>query len=148
MSELMEATGWFFSWLWRASWQTSIVVLLVLGAQSVLGQRLAPRWRHALWLFVIIRSALPWSFESPASVFNCPGARPIVMRASSGREPGLALSDEPAGEPGTGAARGGRYADGAVAVAVVGRCREPDGLPHGDQLATGPAHPQAAARDG
>jgi len=58
------------SWLWRATWQASVVIGVVLLAQWVFGKHLSPRWRHALWALVLIRLALPWTFPSPISLFN------------------------------------------------------------------------------
>lgn len=60
----------FLAWLWRASCQASLVIVAVLLAQWLLRNRLSPRWRHALWLLVLARLALPWSVESPFSLYN------------------------------------------------------------------------------
>jgi len=60
----------FFAWLWRASWQASVVIVLVVLAQWLFRDRLAPRWRHALWLLVVVRLALPWSIGAPVSLFK------------------------------------------------------------------------------
>ena len=60
----------FFGWLLRCSWQAAIVIVLVLVVQRLCGHRLPPRWRHALWLVVVVRLQLPMSLESPASIFN------------------------------------------------------------------------------
>ena len=56
--------------LLRISWQASILIVLVLAAQWCCGNRLPPRWRYALWMLVLLRLALPWSFPSPVSLFN------------------------------------------------------------------------------
>ncbi|MCL5096957.1 MAG: M56 family metallopeptidase [Candidatus Omnitrophica bacterium] len=58
------------AWLWRASWQASVLVLLVLLTQWVFRARLTPQWRHALWWLVVIRLILPVAPESPWSIFN------------------------------------------------------------------------------
>jgi len=70
MQPLLDTTGPFLVWLWRASWQASVLIVLVLLAQWLLRRQLAPRWRHALWLLVVIRLALPWAPESRVSLFN------------------------------------------------------------------------------
>src|SRR5579872_5590450 len=62
--------GTCFTWMLRASWQASILVLLVLVIQSTLQKGLSARWRYALWLLVLARLALPLSWHSPFSVFN------------------------------------------------------------------------------
>jgi bla regulator protein BlaR1 len=67
---LLVVTDSFFAWLWRASWQASVVIVFVLLAQWLLRNQLSPRWRHALWLLVVIRLVLPVSIQSPLSVFN------------------------------------------------------------------------------
>lgn len=56
--------------VWRASWQASVLVVLVLVAQWLCGRRLAPKWRYALWLLVVVRMMLPVTPPSPWSLFN------------------------------------------------------------------------------
>jgi beta-lactamase regulating signal transducer with metallopeptidase domain len=56
--------------LLKMSGEASILILLILAAQQLCGPRLRPCWRHALWLLVVLRLALPWSIPSPASLFN------------------------------------------------------------------------------
>ena len=56
--------------LLKMSGEASILILIVLAAQWLLGRRLKPRWRYALWLLVLLRLALPWTIPSPASLFN------------------------------------------------------------------------------
>jgi beta-lactamase regulating signal transducer with metallopeptidase domain len=70
MQSLLDSTVSFLAWLGRASWQASALILLVLLAQWLLRRQLAPRWRHALWLLVVLRLALPWAPESRVSLFN------------------------------------------------------------------------------
>jgi beta-lactamase regulating signal transducer with metallopeptidase domain len=70
MQTLLDSTNTFCIWLWRASWQASVLIVLVLLAQWLLRKQLAPRWCHALWLLVVIRLALPWAPESRVSLFN------------------------------------------------------------------------------
>jgi beta-lactamase regulating signal transducer with metallopeptidase domain len=57
-------------WLWRASWQASVLVLLVLAVQGVCRARLEPPWRFALWWLVLARLMIPFAPESAWSVFN------------------------------------------------------------------------------
>lgn len=56
--------------LGRSSIEAGIVVVLVLAAQWVFRKQLNPRWRCALWLLVVGRLLLPFSFGSATSVFN------------------------------------------------------------------------------
>ena len=58
------------NWLWRASWQASVVAVFVLAAQWLCRTRLAPKWRSALWGLVLVRLMMPVAPESAWSVFN------------------------------------------------------------------------------
>lgn len=67
-----------FSWVWTASWQASVLALLVLLLQVTLGRWLNPRWRYALWLLVLARLLLPALPESAFSLFQFAPA-PVVL---------------------------------------------------------------------
>ena len=56
--------------LGRNSIEAGVLVLVVLLTQRCLGNRIAARWRCALWLLVMGRLLLPVSIGSGASVFN------------------------------------------------------------------------------
>jgi len=56
--------------LLKASWQASVLIVMVLAMQWLLGGRLSPRWRFRLWLLVALRLALPWTVPSTVSPFN------------------------------------------------------------------------------
>ena len=64
--------------VWRASWQASVLAGLVLAVQVVFGKRLSARWRHAMWLLVLVRLALPAVPSSPVSVFNLAANAPVA----------------------------------------------------------------------
>src|SRR5262245_815327 len=66
LDQLVEVGGA----VWRASWQASVLAALVLAVHLVLGKRLPARWRHAMWMLVLVRLALPVVPSSPLSVFN------------------------------------------------------------------------------
>lgn len=68
MPHLIESPSWLM--LLKASGQAAVLIVLVLAAQYALGRRLNPRWRHGLWLLVVLRLALPWTIPSPVSLFN------------------------------------------------------------------------------
>ncbi len=58
------------------AWQSfaaGIVAVLVLVARRLAGDRIEPRWRRALWLFVLV--ALAWPFPGPAVATAWKGAR-------------------------------------------------------------------------
>ncbi len=77
------------SWLWRANWQAGVLAALVVLVLWGAGRRIAPTWRHALWLLVVVRLCLPTLPASPVSVFNlwpvapAPDANLAVSRPSS-----------------------------------------------------------------
>ncbi len=59
-----------FDWVWTASWQASVLALLVLLLQRMLGTRLNPRWGYALWLLVLARLVLPTAAGKCAESFS------------------------------------------------------------------------------
>lgn len=65
----LNSTEWSEGLL-RASWQAGLLVLVVLALRAVFKERLAPKWRHALWFLVVARLALPFTVEAPWSAFN------------------------------------------------------------------------------
>jgi beta-lactamase regulating signal transducer with metallopeptidase domain/DNA-binding beta-propeller fold protein YncE len=60
----------FLGWLLRASWQASVLTVLVLAAQWAFRKKLSARWRHALWFLVLARLVIPCPPSSPVSLFN------------------------------------------------------------------------------
>src|SRR6266480_2942255 len=56
--------------LWRSSWQASVLAAVVLLVQFALRQRIAARWRYALWGIVLLRLMIPVTPSSPWSLFN------------------------------------------------------------------------------
>ena len=71
-----------FSWLLAASWQASVLAVLVLVLQAALRGRLNPRWHHALWLLVVARLLLPALPESALSLFQFAPEPPAAMTQS------------------------------------------------------------------
>ncbi len=59
-----------WQWLIQATFQASVVIVLVLFIQRALRRFLSPRWGYFLWLLVVARLVLPVGPESPISVFN------------------------------------------------------------------------------
>ncbi|HWS73436.1 MAG TPA: M56 family metallopeptidase [Thermoanaerobaculia bacterium] len=58
------------AWLFDATIKSSIVILLVVAVQLTVGRRVQARWRHALWLLVVVRLLLPAVPSSRWSLFN------------------------------------------------------------------------------
>src|SRR2546430_13754303 len=77
-----------FEWTWRTSIHASVLIVLVCLIQIAGGKWLAPRWRYALGVLVLVRLLLP---EVPAiafSIFNLGEAfLPIVPQTESGVVP-------------------------------------------------------------
>jgi beta-lactamase regulating signal transducer with metallopeptidase domain len=96
------------AWLLRASWQAAVLVGIVLLLGAVLGPRLRPRWRLALWWIVVLRLvlppiALPWpELSTPAAEPSRPpllaGAAPASETAPDSRieelAPGVAVDPD------------------------------------------------------
>lgn len=137
----MMATGLWglpLVWLWHATWQASVLVGLVLLAQTLFRSKLPASWRYALWLLVLIRLVAPVVPESPASVFNLakvtwperpadlfrPGGKDMAWRRQRGLNldalplPAAGLSNASASEAGqsTGMSLGTGLEGGSVAV--------------------------------
>ncbi|HZQ47944.1 MAG TPA: M56 family metallopeptidase, partial [Verrucomicrobiae bacterium] len=71
----------FSMWLFRASWQASVLIGLVLLAQWIFHKQLTPRWRYCLWLLVVVRLAMPFSAESGLSIFNFIKTRQVLEKS-------------------------------------------------------------------
>ncbi|MGE5608769.1 MAG: M56 family metallopeptidase, partial [Bacillota bacterium] len=96
-------TNPFFAWLLRSSWQAAVLAVLVLLAQWALKSHLSPRWRHNLWLIVLLRLLLPALPPSPLSIFNLlhylPSSHPQPNQLSQATpppvDPGIASIQQP-----------------------------------------------------
>jgi beta-lactamase regulating signal transducer with metallopeptidase domain len=71
-----------FGWLLSVSWQASVLALFILLIQRVLGSRLNPRWRYALWLLVLLRLISPVLPESALSLFQFAPPPPAALTLS------------------------------------------------------------------
>ena len=95
--------------LWRASWQASWLILLVLLAQVTLRRWLSPAWRSALWLLVVARLLLPFTPPSAWSLFNLTSHfdalratalhPPAAIEANAHRSAGLRHGDVELADP-------------------------------------------------
>jgi beta-lactamase regulating signal transducer with metallopeptidase domain len=70
MENTMTYVQPFFDWLLQTTLSASVVIGLILVAQKVLGGKLGPRWRHALWLVLLIRLMLPGIFPSQINLLS------------------------------------------------------------------------------
>lgn len=85
-------------WLLSASAQASVLVVLIIGVQLVLGRWLSPSWRYALWGLVVVRLLMPIAPGSPWSVFNLVPAEPTPAVSAAPLPPmdfTLAVPSEP-----------------------------------------------------
>lgn len=71
------------SWMLDVTVKGSLLVLLVAAIMKLVGPRLDPRWRHLLWLVVLLRLLLPAAPAASWSPFNLvmPLEVPAPMRA-------------------------------------------------------------------
>jgi beta-lactamase regulating signal transducer with metallopeptidase domain/tetratricopeptide (TPR) repeat protein len=108
----MNPTLWlesFFLALLRASWQASVLIVLVLLLRACLRKAMPPEWRTWFWMLVLVRLALPFSFESPLSIFNYSRLQvPAALHSPTPASPGYV-------EPGLAAAPGIQPVDNATA---------------------------------
>ncbi len=59
-----------FQWVLRNSLQGTVLIALILLLQFVLRDLLKPRWRHALWLVLVVRLLLPAAPQSALSIYS------------------------------------------------------------------------------
>lgn len=71
-------------WLFDATLKGSVLILAVALIQWLIGARVDARWRHLLWIVVLVRLLVPFSPSSSLSLFN---AMPSRERASVLRMP-------------------------------------------------------------
>lgn len=118
---LIERTGPGMGWLWTTTWQSAVLIGIILLVQRGLGRWLAPRWRHALWLLVMARLVWPCYPESRWSLFNLAGvtreSRAAAPMPDGGREPAWRTPGPGPGrayDPPTGAAETKEKAPSAI----------------------------------
>ncbi len=75
-----------FQWLLKVSGQASILAVLVLAIQWFTQRHMAAKWRYSLWFLVIVRLMLPFSFQSPFSIYNIGAYNSMVNRESTKKE--------------------------------------------------------------
>jgi ankyrin repeat protein/beta-lactamase regulating signal transducer with metallopeptidase domain len=61
-----------FRWVLEASWQSSLIILLILLVRPLMGAAVPARWRYFLWTLVLIRLLVPISVfpSNPVSIQN------------------------------------------------------------------------------
>ena len=86
MEVFLSSLGGFTTWLLKTSFQTSVVIGLVLLAQLLFQRKLSPRWRYCLWSLVLIRLMLPISPQSGFSIFNYTQSVKFLARGADASE--------------------------------------------------------------
>jgi beta-lactamase regulating signal transducer with metallopeptidase domain len=87
----MHSLTLLFDWLLDASARASVLTVVVLILQALLGHRAPARWRYALWLPVLLVLIMPgfpesrWSVGSIIRASSAPLPAPVVMQ----QEPAL-----------------------------------------------------------
>ncbi|WP_170315104.1 M56 family metallopeptidase [Saccharibacillus brassicae] len=101
---MLNALGELFRQVLLLSAAASVTALLILLVRIPLKNRLHPRWIYLLWSLLLLRLLLPWTPESPISVYNwLPGlaqAGPDRYAASSSPETASTAADNPDYIPG------------------------------------------------
>src|SRR2546426_749927 len=70
LDAVSHSLGAIFEWAWRTSLHASVLIVLVCLIQLAGGKWLAPRWRYALGVLVLVRLLMPAVPASAFSIFN------------------------------------------------------------------------------
>ena len=86
MESILQSLFVFLTWLVRASWQVSVLIILVMAIQIIFRKQLSARWRYALWLVVVVRMLAPVLPASRISIYNLSrlAPKPAAMALTSG----------------------------------------------------------------
>lgn len=78
------ALGSVLNFLMQATVKGSLMILLVAALNALIGRRVDARWRHLLWVIVLLRLAMPAAPQSRWSVFNLiPAGERVVHTAGA-----------------------------------------------------------------
>ncbi len=70
MDALLEMLGEVWRWIAYSSAKVVVLVAVIFVIQLLLREKLAPKWRYALWMLVAVQLVLPWAPESRLSLYN------------------------------------------------------------------------------
>jgi beta-lactamase regulating signal transducer with metallopeptidase domain len=80
-------------WLLDATLKGSVLIVLIALVQRLIARRVDAKWRHALWLIVLLRLALPAAPSSDWSLFNLlPAHSTIPLRIHVETAPPLEIA--------------------------------------------------------
>ncbi|WP_337190079.1 M56 family metallopeptidase, partial [Saccharibacillus sp. WB 17] len=157
---MLNALGELFRQVLLLSAAASVTALLILLVRIPLKNRLHPRWIYLLWSLLLLRLLLPWTPESPISVYNwLPGlaqAGPDRYAASSSPETASTAADNPDYIPGEAesdvSADSAALADGgspaARSAGEPGAAAADGSVPGGEAGGAGSAGPEAGPGSG
>lgn len=77
MDALLVHVTTAFGCVLRATAQGVAAAAVILAVQAILRRRLPAQWQYGLWFIVLLRLALPWTPESPLSLFNVVSRNPV-----------------------------------------------------------------------
>lgn len=60
----------FGDWLLYSSLRASLLVIIILAVRTIFLSRMSPRWRHLMWILLIVQMFLPWTPGSVISIDN------------------------------------------------------------------------------
>lgn len=90
---LQSLTSLFMTVL-MASAMGIVIAAMIWLVKLILKDKLSPRWSYLLWMLLIVRLVLPWSPESPLSVFNWLSLSSFQENSNNSFTPSSVLSDE------------------------------------------------------
>ncbi len=70
MGTLSFDTSAILGWLFESTLYISILVCVILVLKAVTKGKLPAWWSYGLWLLLVLRMFVPWSFQSPVNIFN------------------------------------------------------------------------------
>jgi beta-lactamase regulating signal transducer with metallopeptidase domain len=60
----------FFQWVLSNSFKASVLVIIILLIKLLFKDKISARIQYLLWLVVVVRLILPWTPQSPYSIYN------------------------------------------------------------------------------
>ena len=81
-----------FGWLWRASLDAGVLVLLILALRALAGNRWPAAWKAALWVVLVLRMTLPLPSLHPIALLPTRVSEP-TLSALPQLSPKAALSE-------------------------------------------------------
>jgi beta-lactamase regulating signal transducer with metallopeptidase domain len=77
--------GSWWSWMSSMFWQVAVLVVVVFLIDLLLGKKLYPQMRYALWLLVLLKLVIPPDFALPTGLFSSldPIITPHIERATA-----------------------------------------------------------------